>query len=138
MEETNGELTVTVRAKNIPELRTKLLKILGEMEDSNHTSEDFPENIKKIYPEYESNPHSAAILTVLREKHVGKANAIFSWELSEEMIDQFPRLFKGKTQGQVSRGNILPANHLEKAGLLKIGHQKYQNTADEYRVYWVE
>ena len=138
MEETNGELTVTVKAKNMPELREKLLAILGETEYIDTSEEDFPENIKEIYPDYQRHTHSAAILTILHEKHKGKKNAVDSLTLANEMIDKFPRLFKGKTVGKVSFGNIFSGTFLKKKGLIKIGYEKYEDSEDKYRIYWVE
>lgn len=133
-----GEIVVTVRAKNMPELRQKLLAILGEVEYETKEQEDFPEQIKKIYPEYKRHEHSAAMLTILHEKHEGKKNAVDSKTLAGEMMEKFPRLFIGKTQGKVSRGNIFSGTFLEKQGLLKIGYEKYEDSEDEYRTYWVE
>jgi hypothetical protein len=137
MEIKNGEIVVTVRAKNMPELRGKLLEILGEAEENSNGEEEFPENIKKIYPDYKRHKHSAAMLTILAEKHKGKTNAVDSWDLANEMMDRFPRLFKGKTQGKVSNGNIFSGTFLEKRGLLKIGYKKYEDSENEYRIYWV-
>ena len=137
MEIQNGEIVVTVRAKNMPELREKLLAILGEV--GNETNgEAFPEEIKKIYPDYKRHKHSAAMLTILHEKHKGKKNAVDSWTLAEEMMDKFPRLFKGKTQGKVSFGNIFSGTFLEKRKLLKIDYEKYEDSEGNYRIYWVE
>ncbi len=139
MEISNDEIIVTVRAKNIAELREKLLKILGETElEENNSEEDFPEEIKELYPTYKRHQHSAAMLTVLHEKHKGEKNAVDSYDLADEMMDRFPRMFKGKTTGKVSKGNIFSATYLEKKGLLKIGYEKYEDIDDEYRVYWVE
>jgi len=139
MEETNGELIVTVKARSMPELRKKLLAILGETEsDTSVFEEDFPEYIMKIYPDYKRHNHSAAILTILHEKHKGEENAVDSLTLANEMMDRFPRLFKGKTAGKVSFGNIFSGTYLEKKGLIKIGYEKYEDSEDEYRKYWVE
>jgi hypothetical protein len=139
MEETNGELTVTIRAKNMPELRKKLLAMLGETEsDTNVTEEDFPDDIKSIFPDYEYRTHGAAMLTVLHEKHQGKQNAVDSLKLAEEMVDRFPRLFKGKTVGKVSAGNVFSGNGLKKRKLIQVDYAKYEDSEDEYRMYWVQ
>jgi len=139
MEETNGELTVTIKAKNMPELRKKLLAMLGETEsDTDVSKEDFPDNIKRIFPDYEYRAHGAAILTVLHEKHQGKQNAVDSLKLAEEMLDRFPRLFKGKTVGQISAGNVFSGNGLKKRRLIQIDYEQYTDSENEYRVYWVQ
>lgn len=138
METTNEEITVTVRAKTMPELRKKLLAILGEIETDADEFEDFPDHIKEIYPDYKRHTHSAAILTVLYEKHRGEENAVDSLTLASEMIDRFPRLFRGKTPGKVSFGNIFSGTHLEKRGLVEIGYEEYKDSDEKYRVYWVE
>jgi hypothetical protein len=138
MEENNGDLVITVRAKNMPELRKKLLAILGETEqEATVPEEDFPDSIKSIFPAYEERVHGAAMLAVLHEKHKGKENAVDSPTLAKEMIARFPRLFKGKTFGEVSRGNVFSGNGLKKKNLIKID-LKYEDSEDEYRMYWVE
>ena len=134
MEESNGELAVTVRAKNMPELRKKLLAILGEGEQQETAiDQDFPESIKNIFPGYAERAHGAAMLTVLREKHVEKENAVDSPTLAKEMIEKFPRLFAGKTFGEVSAGNVFSGNGLRKKNLIQI-----DLTEDESRMYWVK
>lgn len=139
MEETNGELVVTVRAKNMPELKKKLLAIIGEGEEEVSASEeDFPDAIKQIFPDYARRTHGAAMLTVLHEKHKGKANAVDSYKLAEEMVDRFPRLFKGKTIGKVSAGNVFSGNGLLKKKLIEKDMEKYEDSDDLYRVYWVK
>jgi len=139
MESSNGEITVTVKARSIPELVERLQKVLGEYKATQTTkqeSADFPESIKKIYPDYEEHPHSAAILAVLHAKHKGKANAVESLDLAKEMMDMFPSLFIGKTEGQVSFGNIFAGTYLKKRGLINIEIQKREDW--KYRVYWVD
>ncbi len=139
MEQSDGELVVTVRAKNMPELRKKLLAILGETESgANVLEEDFPDSIKSIFPDYEERTHGVAMLTVLHEKHKGKENAVDSPTLAKEMIDRFPHLFKGKTFGEVSKGNVFSGNGLLKKNLIQIDYQKYEDSEDEYRMYWVK
>jgi hypothetical protein len=139
MEESNGELVVTVRAKNMPELRKKLLAILGETEpETTASEEDFPDSIKSIFPGYKERIHGAAMLTVLHEKHKGKENAVDSSTLAKEMIDRFPRLFKGKTFGEVSAGNVFSGNGLKKNNLIQIELSKDEDSEDEYRMYWVK
>jgi len=134
--EKNGEIVVTVRAKNTQELREKLLAILGETETATNGEEDFPDDIKQLYPDHSRHKHSAAMLTVLHEKHKGEQNAVDSITLADEMMDRFPKLFKGKTQGKVSFGNIFSGTFLERRGLLHIGYKKYDDSEDEYRIYW--
>jgi hypothetical protein len=96
---------------------------------------DFPEHIKEIYPDYEDHPHSAAILAVLHANHKGKANAVESLDLAKEMMEMFPSLFIGKTEGQVSFGNIFAGTFLKKKGLINI--EVRQSEGFRYRVYWV-
>ena len=139
MEAGNGEIVVTVKASSIPELVDKLQKVLGQyksMQPVKQEEIDFPENIKQIYPDYEDHPHSAAMLTVLHEKHKGKANAVESLDLAKEMMAMFPSLFIGKTEGQVSLGNIFAGTYLKKRGLVNIEKQDREDW--EYRIYWVD
>jgi len=78
------------------------------------------------------------MLTVLHEKQKGKENSVDSLTMANEMIDRFPRLFRGKTPGKVSFGNIFSGTFLEKRGLLEIDYEKYEDSEDTYRAYWVE
>jgi hypothetical protein len=137
MEESNGELTVTVKAKNMPELRKKLLAILGEAEpDASALEDSFPDEIKRIFPDYEDHPHAAAMLAVLIAKHKGRANAVDSSTLAQEMVDAFPRVFKGKTVEKVSSGNVFSGTALKNRKLAQIDLKVSENSAYEYRVYW--
>jgi len=141
MEQSDGELVVTVRAKSMPELRKKLLAILGETEtesEANVSEEDFPDSIKSVFSDYQERTHGAAMLTVLQEKHKGKENAVASTELAKEMIARFPHLFKGKILSEISRGNVFSGNGLLKRKLIQIDFQKYEDSEDEYRMYWVK
>lgn len=135
----NGEIVVTVKAKSIPELVDKLQKILGQYKSMQPVQQQkvaFPEHIKQIYPDYEDHQHSAAMLAVLHASHKGKANAVESLDLAKEMMAMFPRLFIGKTEGQVSFGNIFAGTYLKKRGLVNIEKRKEGDW--EYRVYWVD
>jgi hypothetical protein len=78
------------------------------------------------------------MLTVLHEKHQGKQNAVDSLKLAEEMVDRFPRLFKGKTVGKVSAGNVFSGNGLKKRKLIQVNYAKYEDSENEYRMYWVQ
>ena len=143
MEAQNGEISVTVKAKSIPELVDKLKKVLGQYEVTQPIQQveppeqvDFPDDIKKIYPDYMDHQHSAAMLSVLREKHRGKANAVESLDLAKEMMQMFPRLFLGKTEGEVSAANVFSGNFLKKRGLINI--EVRSDKGWDYRVYWVD
>jgi len=139
MEAENGEIIVTVKASNIPELVDKLQKILGQykaMQPIQQKQVDFPEHIKQIYPDYEDHPHSAAMLAVLHAKHKGKTNAVESLDLAKEMMAMFPSLFIGKTEGKVSFGNIFAGTYLQKRGLIRIEVRRREDW--EYRIYWVD
>jgi hypothetical protein len=138
MESGNGDIVVTVKAKSIPELVDRLQKILGQYKSmqpaqTQQQEVDFPEHIKKIYPKYQDNPQSAAMLAVLHANHKGKANAVESLELAKEMMQMFPSLFIGKTEGKVSAGNVFSGNFLKKEGLINI---EVRDDEGEYRVYW--
>lgn len=138
MEEQSDEIVVTIRAKNIPELKRKLREMLGEEEpETTVQSEDFPDDIKRRYPDYQGREHSAAMLTVLYEKHKGRPNAVNSHDLAQEMLARFPRLFSGKTVGTVSRGNVPSGYALAKDDLIKMELVHDQNEDYDYRVYWV-
>lgn len=139
MEIGNGEIIVTVKAKSIPELVDKLQSILGQYKSIQPIQPqeiDFPEHIKRIYPDYKDHPHSAAMLAVLYAKHRGRANAVESLKLAREMMEMFPNLFIGKTEGQVSFGNIFAGTYLKKRGLINIEVRKERGW--KYRVYWVD
>lgn len=142
MEVENNEIVVTVKAKNIPELIAKLNKVLGEYkgvqlaQQQSEIKQEFSEEIKKLYPDHEDNQHSAAMLTVLYEKHHGKANAAWSEQLAEEMMKRFPTLFDGRNKGDVSRGNAFSGTKLVKKGLIKTGTETEDGY--DYRTYWVE
>lgn len=140
MEETGGEITVTVKANSIAELVDKLQKILGQYKATVQVAKqeevDFPEHIKQIYPDYEDHSHSAAMLSVLHAKHKGKANAVESIDLAREMMQMFPSLFIGKTEGQVSAGNIFSGTFLKKRRLVNI--EICEREGWEYRIYWVD
>ena len=140
MENENGDIVVTVKAKSIPELIDRLQKILGQYKSVQATQTmaeevDFPDHIKKAYPNYEDNPRSAAMLTVLHAAHKGKANAVASMDLAKEMMQMFPSLFIGKTEGKVSAGNVFTGNFLKKKGLISTEVRKENGW--NYRVYWV-
>jgi hypothetical protein len=140
VQNSDGEITVTVRANSIPELIEKLQKVLGQYKGSQNQSiqeaVDFPDDIKQLYPDYDEHPHSAAILSVLHANHKGKANAVESLELAKEMKTAFPSLFAGKDEGQVSFGNIFAGTYLQKRGLIHIEIREEEGW--KYRVYWVD
>lgn len=139
MQSMDGEITVTVKANSIPELVEKLQKILGEYKASQVAKKDeidFPDSTKAIYPNYEDSPSSAAMLTVLHEKHKGKSNAVDSSDLAQEMKDRFPKLFLGETLGKVSAGNVFRGNFLKEKGLINI--EVRQEKGYDYRLYWVD
>ena len=76
------------------------------------------------------------MLTVLRAKHQGKTNATWSSELAKEMMQMFPTLFIGKTEGEVSAANVFSGNFLSKRGLI---NKEVRNENDgDYRVYWID
>jgi len=76
------------------------------------------------------------MLAVLHAKHKGKANAVASLDLAKEMMGMFPSLFIGKTEGQVSFGNIFAGTYLKKRGLINI--EVCEEKDWEYRIYWVD
>ncbi len=140
MENENGEIVVTVKAKSISDLVDKLQKILGQYKSLQPVESqlvDFPENIKKIYPDYRDHPHSAAMLAVLHANHKGKANAVRSRHMAKEMIEMFPSLFIGRTAGKVSFGNIFAGTYLQKNDLIHVEIREEEEGL-EYRVYWVD
>ena len=128
------KIAVTFEAENVEDLIRKMKKFIGEWKADNTDELEFPEDVMEDYPNYEDNPLSAIIITVLREKHKGEKNSVVSSDLADEMIDRFPRFFKECTVGEVSKSIVLPANFLEKNGLIKIGYDK----GDSTRWYWVE
>lgn len=95
----------------------------------------FPDFIKKFYPNYKDNYHSAAMLTVLHDKHKGKANAVESLDLAKEMKARFPTLFREVPEGKISFGNIFAGTYLKKKGLIQIEIRTEKGW--EYRLYWV-
>lgn len=140
MSENNEGVTLTIKAKDIAELKEKLISQLAEFgveipeeETEEEIEVDFPDEIKEIYPDYEYNHHSAAMLTVLRENHRGRTNRVSSWDLGKEMKERFPELFYRVSLKRISWGNIFPGNQLEKQGLLHI-----ERDQDRKRLYWVD
>jgi len=143
MEAENGEISVTIKAKSIPELVEKLQNMLGQYKGLQPAQQaepqhevDFPEDIKKVYPDYKNHQHSAAMLAAIYEKHKEKSNAVESFELAKEMLQMFPSLFIGKTEGAVSAANVFSGNFLKKRGLIKIEVRKDKGW--DYRVYWAD
>jgi hypothetical protein len=138
-EQTEGVI-LTIRARNLSDLKQKLISHLAELgvtieeeEAEREVEVEFPDEIKRIYPDYEDNPHSAAMLTVLYENHRGRANQVSSWELAEEMKERFPELFRRKSIKKISWGNIFAGTRLEKSGLIHI-----ERDEEDRRTYWVD
>lgn len=142
MSEKNEGITLTIRAKDFSELKQKLIQHLREIGVEVVESEEgeveweeveFPDEIKRIYPDYEYNFHSAAMLTVLYENHRGRANRVSSWELAKEMKERFPELFVRKSIRKISWGNIFAGTQLEKLGLIHI-----ERDENNRRTYWMD
>ena len=143
METENEDISVTIKAKSIPELVEKLQKILGQYKgvQPSHKPEPqrevvFSEDIKKMYPDYKEHPQSAAMLAAIHEKHKGKNNAVESLELAQEMMQMFPSLFIGKTEVAVSASNVFSGNFLKKRKLINI--EVKTDDGWDYRVYWAD
>jgi len=138
---TNNEgITLTIKAKDVSDLREKLILQLSELgvkiadgEIAEKPKVDFPDKIREIYPNCYDNYHSAAMLTVLHERHRGIDNRIPSRDLAKEMKERFPELFHHVPLKRISWGNIFPGNQLEERRLLHIERDK-----DKRRFYWVE
>ena len=138
---TNDEgITLTIKAKNVADLRDKLVLQLSELgvrimdgEGIEKLEVGFPDEIKETYPKYKRNYHSAAMLTVLRERHIGRENRISSRDLAEEMKERFPELFHRVSLRRISWGNIFPGSQLEEQRLLRI-----ERDTNKKRFYWVE
>ena len=134
-------ITLTIKARDLSELREKLMahlaelgvKVSEEAEEPEEVEIDFPEEIKRIYPDYEYNYHSAAMLTVLHEKHKGKEKMVSSRDLAKEMKERFPEYFRRVPIKKISWGNIFAGTQLEERGLIHIERDK-----DRRRFYWVE
>ena len=138
MTENNEGVTLTIKARDLAELKEKLITQLTELgveiptkETKEEVETDFPAEIKEIYPDYEYNYHSAAMLTVLHENHKGRNRKVSSWELAKEMKGRFPEFFSRDAVKRISWGNIFPGSQLEKQGLLHI-------EMEDKRYYWVE
>jgi hypothetical protein len=143
METENEDISVTIKAKSIPELVEKLQKILGQYKGVQPSQKPepqrevvFSEDIKKIYPDYKEHPQNAAMLAAIQEKHKGKNNAVESLELAKEMMQMFPSLFIGKTEGAVSASNVVSGNFLKKRKLINI--EVKTDDGWDYRVYWAD
>jgi len=125
--EENEGITLIIKAKDLAELKEKLISQVTEFgieipeeETEEEVEIDFPDEIKEIYPDYEYNQHSAAMLTVLREEHRGRTNRVSSWDLANEMKERFPEYFYRVPPRKISWGNIFAANQLEERGLIHI------------------
>lgn len=141
IENSDNEITAVIRAKSIQELITKLQEILGSYNEIQPTKQKeikqvFSQEIMTLYPDYENKQHSAAILTILYERHVGKANATWSEELAKEMKMRFPSLFEGKSIGEISKGNAISGTKLSEQGLIKTFTET--ENGEKYRMYYVE
>ena len=141
MSEVSEGITLTIKAKDMRELRQKLaaqltelgVKIPEEEGEAEEVEIEVPDEIKRIYPDWDSNYHSAAMLTVLYERHRGRTNRVSSWNLAEEMKENFPDYFYGIARRSVSWGNIFAANVLEDRGLIHIDRD-----SEGKRFYWVD
>ena len=140
MSDSSEGITLTIKAKDISELKEKLISQLaelgveiGEEETEEEVEIDFPDEIKEIYPDYEYNYHSAIMLAVLHENHKGKTNKVSSWDLAKEMKEKFPEFFYRVPLKKISWGNIWPGGQLQERELLHI-----ERDQDGKRFYWVE
>ena len=140
------EQQLVIKWRSLNELRDKLRAILGEL-DSNLAvksappsvplqsySEIIPEEVRKLG----LSTFSAAMLSVLRENHVGKQNAIDAKGLAKEMKQRYPLLLSKKDLGNVAHGTIFPGQKMAESGLIKMEKVQDFQSGQHSRLYWSE
>lgn len=139
------EQQLVIKWRSLGELKEKLKAILGELESNlGHTgsarspplqsySEVIPEEVRKLG----LNTFSAAMLSVLREAHSGKSNAIDAKGLAKEMKQQYPLLFAKKDLGEIAHGTIFPGQKMSESGLIKMDRVE-DSEGNSRRLYWWE
>jgi hypothetical protein len=99
-------------------------------------AEDFPDEVKKLYPKYRSNKFSAVMLSVIFEH--SKSNKIDVYDLAEKMQKLFPLVLKSEGYDkyeEITTGTVLAGNFLKQSKLVdfqkELGPDGYPR-----RVYW--
>ena len=141
------EQQLVIKWRSLNELRDKLRAMLGELESNlgakysahspplqNYT-ETIPDEVRKLG----LNTFSAAMLSTLRETHVGRSNATNAKNLAKEMKHRFPLLLSKRDLGEIAHGTIFPGQRMAQSGLIRM--EKVQDPQDPghySRVYWSE
>jgi len=99
--------------------------------------EEFPLDVKKLYPKFYRNKFSAAMLTIILGH--SKSDPIDVYDLAEQMLKKYPATLKeaGYTKyEEVTTGTVLAGNFLREKKL--IDFEKKSVAPDEWprRVYW--
>ncbi|SRR5437867_1894424 len=141
------EQQLIIKWRSLNELRDKLRAILGELESNlsvkasprslplQSYTETIPEEVRKLG----LNTFSAAMLSVLRETHVGRQNATDAKGLAREMKQRYPLLLSKKDFGEIAHGTIFPGQKMAESGLIRMEKVKdSQYPGQHSRLYWSE
>ncbi len=140
------EQQFVIKWRSLNELKEKMRAILGELESnigqkgSSYSpplqtySEAIPEEVRKLG----LGTFSAAMLSVLREIHLGKSNAIDAKSLAKEMKQRYPLLLAKKDLGEIAHGTIFPGQKMSESGLIKMDKLRDPESGHSHRLYWFE
>jgi hypothetical protein len=143
------EQQIVIKWRSLSELKEKLKSMLGELDPSalppdaqagvsssvSASGETIPDEVRKL----DLSPFSEAMLTVLKDGHRGRSNAVDARSLAKEMKARYPRLFSRKEIGAIAHGTIFPGGKLAKDKLIRM--EKMEDSQDppqKYRLYWSE
>lgn len=141
------EQQLVIKWRSLNELKDKLRAVLVDLESSlgakssqhyqslQSYAEKIPEEVRKLG----LSTFSAAMLSVLRETHVGKQNAIDARGLAREMKLRYPLLLSKKDFGAIAHGTIFPGQKMAESGLIRMERiRDSQNPSQQSRLYWSE
>src|SRR5712692_245351 len=140
------EQQLIIKWRSLNELKEKLRAILGELESNlsqkvstyspplQTYSEAIPEEVRKLG----LKTFSAAMLSVLRETHAGRPNAINAKNLAKEMKQRYPLLLAKKDLGEIAHGTIFPGQKMFESGLIKMDKLADAESGHLHRLYWSE
>ena len=134
-----ARISVVFEGTTQQEIRQKMQNYLDEntvFPLSVANGEDFPQEVKKLYPKHHKHKFSAAMLSVILDHP--KRIAIDVYDLAAEMQKRFPTILKneGYTRyEEVTTGTVLAGNFLREAKLIDF---EYQRSSEGWRrrVYW--
>jgi hypothetical protein len=140
------EQQLVIKWRSLNELKEKLRAVLGELESNTGSktsaqspplqsySEAIPDEIRKLG----LNTFSSAMLSTLRETHVGRPNAIDAKNLAKEMKQRYPLLLAKKALGEIAHGTIFPGQKMFESGLIRMDKLADAESGHLHRLYWSE